>query len=82
VNDYQHQPDDTYGIELRDSNWSVDDYIAQARGFRSTSDFIEYRDASPSRQAEIRANRDNHSVNDATDESDLTRRLADVKAYE
>jgi hypothetical protein len=78
VNTYQHQPDSTYGIELR-GNESVDDYIANARRFRSTAEFIEYRDASASRKAEIRANRDNHSVADDAHKDDLLRRLAVLK---
>jgi hypothetical protein len=70
--DYQHHPDSFYGIEIRDG-WATEDYIAQARHFRSTAEFIQYRDASASRQAEIRANRDNHRVADATDEGEPMR---------
>ena len=73
MSNYQHQPDATYGIELRD-NWSVEDYVAQSRGFRSTAEFLEYRDASPARQAEMRANRDKTTAtNDVADEGEPMR---------
>ena len=74
--DYQHAPDTPYGygIEIRD-NWSVDDYIAQARGFRSTREFIEYRDADDERRADMRRNRDSRDNRDENNE-DL-RRYAD-----
>jgi hypothetical protein len=62
---YQVHPE-TYGIELRDG-MSVDDYIAQARGFSSTAEFREYRDAPPERRAEMRRQRDNNST-DCSDE--------------
>ena len=72
--DYQHHPEPTYGIELRYSGWTSDDYIAQARGFRSTDEFLEYRDATPERKAEIRSNRGNNTS--ATDDGDLMRYAA------
>jgi hypothetical protein len=55
--EYQHHPDYGYGVEIRDG-WTEDDYIAQARRFRSTREFIEYRDAEPERQADMRRDRD------------------------
>ena len=56
--DYQHYPDTPYGygIEIRDG-WTTDDYIAQARGFRSTREFTEYRDADEERRTELRRNK-------------------------
>jgi hypothetical protein len=71
--DYQHHPDYSYGIEVRDG-WTAEDYIAQARGFRSTAEFLEYRDASPERQKEIRRNRDRHNNN--IDDGDILRYAA------
>ena len=59
---YQVHPD-YYGIEFR-GGLSVDDYIAQARGFGSTAEFREYRDASPERRAEMRRQRDNDDCGD------------------
>jgi hypothetical protein len=67
---YQHHPERSYGIEIRDG-WSEDDYIANARGFTTTADFIEYRSATPERQAEIR-DRSNRGKTSATD-GDLMR---------
>ena len=61
MTDYQVHPDSHYGIELRDGQ-DLDSYIAKARGFRSTAEFIEYRDASPKRQAKMRRERDNSST--------------------
>ncbi len=54
---YTFHPDPVYGVEFRDG-LTEDDYIAQARGFRSTRDWLEYRDAAPARQAEIRRERE------------------------
>jgi len=55
--EYQHHPDYGYGLELRDG-YTTEDYIAQARGFRSTAEFREYRDADEERRADMRRNRD------------------------
>lgn len=68
MTDYQVHPETTYGIELR-GDLSVADYIAAARKFSSTDQFVEYRDASPKRQAEMRRQRDNNA-----DSSDDDRR--------
>lgn len=72
--DYRHHPDVSYGIEIRDG-WSESDYIAQARGFSSTAEFLEYRDASAERQEEMRRNRDKH-VSANADDGDLMRYAA------
>lgn len=66
---YRHHPDYGYGygIEIRDG-WQEDDYIAQARRFRSTREFIEYRDAEPERQADMRRNRDARDKRDESNE--------------
>ncbi len=69
--DYQHHPDYGYGIEIRDG-WQVDDYIAQARGFSSTAEFRDYRDADEERQSDIRRNRDARDKRDE-DNEDLYR---------
>jgi hypothetical protein len=69
--DYQHHPDYSYGIELRDG-WTEDDYIAQARRFRSTAEFREYRDADGERQADMRRNRDSRDKREGNNE-DLRR---------
>jgi hypothetical protein len=58
---YQVQPDPYYGIELRQGE-SADDYIAKARGFSSTAEFREYRDASPARREEMRNARDRRNA--------------------
>ena len=71
MTEYQHHPDYGYGIELRDGI-TADDYIAQARGFRSTAEFREYRDADPERQADMRRNRDSRDKRDE-DNEDLYR---------
>jgi hypothetical protein len=71
---YRHHPERSYGIEIRDG-WSEDDYIANARGFTTTADFLEYRDATPERQAEIR-DRSNRGTTSATDDGDLMRYAA------
>lgn len=47
-----HHPEPSYGIELRDG-LTEDDYIAQARGFGTTAEWLEFRDASPTRRNEI-----------------------------
>jgi hypothetical protein len=60
MTNYQVHPDSLYGVELRDG-LSVDDYIAKARGFHSTAQLIEYRDASPKRRKEMRRERDNNA---------------------
>jgi hypothetical protein len=60
---YVTHPDCYYGVELRDG-MDVNDYIAQARGFSSTAQFIEYRDAPPERRAEMRRQRDNNDNGD------------------
>jgi protein involved in polysaccharide export with SLBB domain len=62
---YVVHPDCYYGIELR-AGESVDDYIATARGFNTTAEFREYRDATPTRKAEIREQRDKSA--DSSDE--------------
>jgi hypothetical protein len=71
--DYQHYPDTPYGygIEIR-NGWTEDDYIAQARRFRSTRDFIEYRDADEEHRADMRSNRDARD-NREDDNEDLRR---------
>lgn len=72
---YQHHPDRTYGLELRDG-WTAEDYIAQARGFSSTAEFLEYRSATPERQAEIRDRSNRGNKTSATDDGDLMRYTA------
>jgi hypothetical protein len=78
--EYQHYPDPSYGIELRDNGWTTDDYIAQARGFRSTAEFREYRDADSDRKAEIiRDRKSGKPVN--SDDGDLFRYVELLKAF-
>jgi hypothetical protein len=75
MKDYQTHPDPScYGIELRGGE-TVDDYIAKARGFNSTAEFREFRDASPERRKAImRRDRDN-SVDSDDEDSDRRRQL-------
>lgn len=69
MKDYTYHPyPGDYGLELRDG-WAVDDYIAQARGFRSTAEFREFRDSTSERQAEIiRAEKSRKSRDELTDD--------------
>jgi hypothetical protein len=43
-------------------------YIAKARGFSSTAEFREFRDASPKRRKEMRRERDNDSADSDGDD--------------
>ena len=70
MTNYQVHPDVHYGVELRDGG-SIDDYVAQARGFKSTAQFIEYRDASSEHREEMGRQRDKNS----TDGDDDRRRV-------
>ena len=70
MTNYQVHPDVYYGVELRDGG-SIDDYVAQVRGFKSTAQFIEYRDASSEHREEMGRQRDKNS----TDGDDDRRRV-------
>jgi hypothetical protein len=74
MTNYQVHPDVHYGVELRDGG-SIDDYVAQARGFKSTAQFIEYRDASSEHREEMGRQRDKNS----TDGDDDRRRAARLR---
>lgn len=67
MSDYETRPIPFDGIELRDGE-SIDDYIAKARGFGSTAEFREFRDASPERRTEMRRERDNNADCDGDDD--------------
>jgi len=74
---YEVQPAPCYGIELRQGE-SADDYIAKARGFGSTAEFREYRDASPARREQMRNARDRRNAK--TNDDDRKRYVELLKA--
>jgi hypothetical protein len=75
--EYQHHPEPTYGIEIRDG-WTEDDYIAQARGFSSTAEFRQYRDAPQERREEMREARESRDNNGADDSDEDLGRYAEL----
>ena len=77
MSDYETRPIPFDSIELRDGE-CIDDYIAKARGFSSTAEFREFRDASPERRkAMMRSERDNDD--DADSDDDRRRALEFLK---